>query len=76
MTKNEILRQLKINLEMRGRCFERVRNYSINVWLFQDYFDKPADKMCEEKIAQYLHHLLKHKNLTASSVNSQNVTIK
>ena len=44
MTKEEILQKLVKDLEVRGRSPDTIELYTMKLRLFQDYYDKPADK--------------------------------
>ena len=76
MTKEQILTQLKMDLEIRGRSPDTVEDYVARIKRFQDHFDKPADQMKEEQIKEYQHYLLKEKKLSASSINTYNSAIR
>ena len=67
MTKEQILVQLKKDLEARGRSPFTVEDYVRHVRFFQDYYDKPADQMREKEIMDYQHYLITEKGLSASS---------
>jgi len=76
MTKSEILEKVEKDLETRGCSDSTVYNYCMHIRLYQDYFDKPADEMGEAEIRDYLHYLLKEKQLAPASVNAQNSSLR
>jgi len=76
MTKEQILAQLKKDLEARGRSPFTVEDYVRHVRFFQDYYDKPADQMREKEIMDYQHYLITEKGLSASSANTYNSALR
>ena len=76
MTKEEILAQLKRDLEARGRSPDTIEDYSRHVRMFQDHFGKPADQMREAEIMEFQHHLIAEKGLSASSANTYNSALR
>jgi len=76
MKKEEILEQLRKDLEMRGRSEETIRNYCLHVRLYQDYHGRAADEMGMEEINAYLYYLLTEKKLSQASINAQNSSLR
>ena len=76
MTKEQVLEQLKFDLESRGRSPSTVEDYMAKVGLFQDHYGKPADQMGETEILEYQHYLLTEKKLKPSTVNTYNSAIR
>jgi len=76
MTKDQILEQLKFDLESRGRSQATVEEYTERVRLFQDHYGKPADQMGEAEILGYQHFLLTEKKLKPNSVNTYNSALR
>lgn len=76
MKKEEILTQLKKEMELRGRKAETINDYVERTRRYQDYYGKSADEMGIEEIQEYLHYLLTEKKLSASSVNTQNSVLR
>jgi site-specific recombinase XerD len=76
MTKGEIIAKLVKDLELRGRSIETVREYTMKVRLFQDYYNKPADQMGETEIIDYLHYLATEKRISPASVNTYNSALR
>lgn len=76
MTKEEILKKLTKDLEVRGRSIETIREYTSKVRLYQDHYGKPADQMGETEIADYLHYLLTEKKIQQTSVNTYNSALR
>jgi len=76
MTKEQILEQLKFDLESRGRSQSTVEDYTKKVRLFQDHYGEPADQMGETEILGYQHYLLTEKKLKPSTVNTYNSALR
>ena len=76
MTKTEVLQKMQRDLEVRGRSPMTVKDYKAKIRLFQDYYDKPADKMGENEIINYLHYLATEKKVSASAVNTYNSALR
>lgn len=76
MTKEEILKKLIKDLEVRGRSISTIKEYESRVRLYQEYYNKPADQMGEQEIIDYLHHLATDVKLTPSSVNTYNSALR
>ena len=72
MTKEQILEQLKFDLESRGRSQSTVEDYREKIRLFQDHYGKPADQMGEAEILGYQHYLLTEKKLKSSTSSPSN----
>jgi len=76
MTKEQILEQLKFDLESRGKSQTTVREYTEKVRAYQDYYGKPAHQMGEKEILGFQHYLLTEKKLKPSTVNAYNSAIR
>ena len=76
MTKSEIVQRLSRDLEVRGRSQATVEEYASKVRLYQDYYNKPADQLCEEDIINYLHYLATEKKKQPSTVNTYNSALR
>lgn len=72
MTKEQILQQLKFDIELRGLSKNTQDEYYTKVKIFQNYFDKPATELDERHIREFLHYLITEKKLSSESVNSYN----
>jgi site-specific recombinase XerD len=70
MTKEQILVQLKKDLETRGRSAKTIYDYVGKVRRFQDYYDKPADQMGEAEMMNYQHYLITEKGISPATVNA------
>jgi len=76
MKREEVLKKMRTDLEMRGRSEETIKEYETKIRLYQEYYGKSADEMSEAEIQGYLHYLLTEKKLSASSVNTYNSAIR
>jgi len=76
MTPKETLQKLKIDLEVRGRSPDTVKDYLYKVGAFQDYFGKAAEELGEAEITEFLHQLITKKQLHTNSVNVYNSAIR
>jgi site-specific recombinase XerD len=76
MSKEEILKKLTKDLELRGRSEETVKLYVTKVSKYQDYYEKPADQMGESEIADFLHYLVKEKKISQGTVNVYNSALR
>lgn len=72
MTKEQILQQLKFDIELRGLSKNTQDEYYTKVKIFQNHFDKPATELDEKHIREFLHYLITEKKLSSESVNSYN----
>lgn len=72
MTKEQILQQLKFDMELRGLSKNTQDEYYTKAKIFQNYFNKPATELDERHIRKFLHYLITEKKLTSESVNSYN----
>ena len=72
MTKEEIIAKMKADMELRNRSIHTQEYYLRMVRVFQEHFDKPADQMGENEIAEYLHYLLTVKKSHPNTVNMNN----
>jgi site-specific recombinase XerD len=72
MTKEQILVQLKADLEARGLSTSTVRKYTSAVRVFQEHFGLAADRLREPEIMAFQRHLLTEKGLQPVSVNDYN----
>ena len=72
MKKEEILTNLRKDLELRGRSATTIKEYVSKIQMYQDYYDKPADELGIAEMNDYLHHLLTEKRRSASTVNTYN----
>jgi len=72
MTKEEVLAQLKFDIELRGLSKSTRDEYLTKAKLFQDHFDKPATELDIEDVRQFLHYLSTVKKLAPESVNTYN----
>jgi len=76
MTQKETLQKLKMDLEVRGRSPDTVKDYLYKVGAFQDYFCKAAEELGEAEITEFLHQLITKKQLHTNSVNVYNSAIR
>lgn len=72
MTQDEILTQLKFDLELRGLSKNTQEEYLTRAKLFQQHFGKPATELGEKEIREFLHYLSTTKKLTPASINTYN----
>lgn len=72
MTKEQILVQLRSDLEARGLSKSTIRKYTSAVRVFQDHFELAADTMREPEIMAFQRFLLVEKGLQPVSVNDYN----
>jgi len=72
MREKEILEKLQKDLEVRGRSAVTIKDYTLKIRLYQEYYNAPADELGIEEIQDYLHYLLTEKKLSASTVNTYN----
>jgi len=73
MTKSETLQKVKIDLEIRGRKPDTVKDYLYKIGAYQDSYDKPAEELGEAEITEFLHHLLAVKKL---HTNGQRIWVR
>jgi site-specific recombinase XerD len=76
MTKEETIKKLERDMQIRGRNPVTVEEYKTKARLYQDYYDKPADELGEEDIINYLHYLAAEKKISAATVNTYNSAIR
>lgn len=76
MDKQQIIEKLKLDLQLRGYTSGTVKEYSARMQQFLEYFKKPADKLGEHEIRQYLYYLKNDRNLSVSTVNLCNSAIR
>jgi len=76
MKKEEILTNMRKDMELRGRSAETIREYTAKIRLYQDYYDKSAEEMGIEEMQGYLHYLLTEKKVSASTVNTYNSAMR
>lgn len=76
MTKEEILRKLIYDLEVRNRSRATISEYYYRVRRFQDYYDKPADELGETEINEFQHYMLTDQKLSPCSVNIHNTAMR
>jgi len=72
MTKEEILKKLKFDTQIRGLSKNTQDEYCTKAKRFQDYYDKPATELDIDDIKNYLYYLLTEKRLSPGSINTYN----
>ena len=72
MTQDEILTQLKFDMELRGLSMHTQEEYLTKSKIFQKHFAKPATELGEKEIREFLHYLAITKKLTPASINTYN----
>jgi site-specific recombinase XerD len=70
MTQLETLKQLKADMELRGRSQMTIKNYQSKVKTYQNHFDKPADQMGENEVREFIQYQRTEKNNTVASTNT------
>lgn len=72
MTQDEILKQLRFDMELRGLSKHTQEEYLIKAKMFQNYFGKPASELGIKEIREFLHYLKTEKKLSNGSINTYN----
>lgn len=72
MTQDEILTQLKFDMELRGLSINTQEGYLTKSKIFQNHFNKPATELGEKEIREFLHYLSVTKKLSPASINTYN----
>ena len=72
MTKEQIVLQLRLDLEARDLSASTIKKYTSAVRAFQDYFNLTADKIREKEIMTFQRYLLVEKGLQPVSINDYN----
>lgn len=72
MTKEEILKKLRFDTQIRGLSKNTQDEYYTKAKRFQDYYDKPATELDIDDIRNYLYYLLTEKRLSPGSINTYN----
>lgn len=72
MTQDEILNQLKFDMELRGLSIHTQEEYLTKAKMFQNHFGKPATELGIEEIHEFLHYLKTEKKLSNGSINTYN----
>ncbi|SHH34556.1 phage integrase N-terminal SAM-like domain-containing protein [Clostridium grantii] len=72
MTKEQVLQQLKFDVELRGFSKHTQDEYYTKGKIFQNHFNKPATELNITHIREFLHYLTAIKKLDSGSVNSYN----
>jgi len=70
MTQQEVLTNLKIDLELYGRSDETIRGYQTRIKTFQNHYGQSAEQLGESEIREFLHYRLKQLNNDAGTVNT------
>lgn len=76
MTQDEILMQLKFDMELRGLSMNTQEEYLTKSKIFQKHFGKPATELGEKEIREFLHYLAITKKLTPASINTYNSALR
>lgn len=72
MTQDEILNQLKFDMELRGLSLHTQEEYLIKAKMFQKHFCKPATELGIKEIREFLHYLKTETKLSNGSINTYN----
>lgn len=72
MNQDEILAQLKFDMELRGLSIHTQEEYLTKSKIFQEHFNKPATELGEKEIREFLHYLSVTKKLSPASINTYN----
>ena len=72
MTQDEILNQLKFDMELRGLSIHTQEEYLTKAKMFQNHFGKPATELGIKEIREFLHYLKTEKKLSNGSINTYN----
>lgn len=70
------LQKLNKDMELRGFQESTKKYYYSNVTKFLNYWDKSPEDATESDIAEYLHGLIKAKNLSPTTINKYNTAIR
>lgn len=72
MTQEDILKQLKFDMELRGLSVHTQEEYLIKAKMYQNHFGKPASELGIKEMREFLHYLKTEKKLSNGSINTYN----
>jgi site-specific recombinase XerD len=76
MNKEQVLRQMKDDLLLRGLAKNTLDSYTLNARLFLDYCNRPVGQLNEQDIRKFQFHLIKEKGVAPSTVNTYSAAIR
>jgi site-specific recombinase XerD len=76
MNKEQVLRQMKDDLLLRGLAKNTLDSYTLNARLFLDYCNRPVGQLNEQDIWKFQFHLIKEKGVAPSTVNTYSAAIR
>lgn len=72
MTQEDILKQLKFDMELRGLSTHTQEEYITKANVYQNHFGKSASELGIKEIREFLHYLKTEKKLSNVTINTYN----
>lgn len=72
----QVLSRLREDILLRGLSQHTLESYTINVRIFLDYCNRPADQIQIDDIRHFLQHLLHEKKSSPGTVNAYSAAIR
>jgi site-specific recombinase XerD len=76
MNKEQVLRRMSDDIQLRGLAKNTLDSYTLNARLFLDYCNRPVEQLNEQDIRKFQFHLINDKKVAPQTVNTYSAAIR